>query len=331
MICQATLAMFFRALELLGVYPHLIFVGDTAQLSPVGIGNPFIEIIALNIFERVPLTEVFRQAGGSLLDAVTQIRKGETITVSDDKFRVIKYADETRNEQIIDWSVAHPDQSAVLTTKKNLVAELTPIIREHVNPDIRSEDDESRRAFPWFRPQDKVMQVKNNNGRAVYNGTSGTVVGVKWTCGTCLRFKPSSGSVCACDSIVPRRRSLAKLPSPANREGVEEAKLHVRFKSSDQYYTNKQASEELRLAYVITVHKSQGSEYDNVLMIMDGQYGGGFINRNLVYTGTSRGKKSVQVLVKNYDCIPSWKQKAPPRATMLKHMIFSKIEPKEDQ
>jgi exodeoxyribonuclease V alpha subunit len=289
--------MFFRALELLGRYPHLIFVGDTVQLSPVGIGNPFIDIIALKIFERVPLTEVFRQAGGSLLDAVTQIRKGETITVSDDKFRVIKYADETRNEQIIDWSVAHPDQSAVLTTKKNLVDELTPIIRDHVNPETRSEDDECRRAFPWFRPQDKVMQVKNNNGRAVYNGTSGTVVGVIWE----------------------------------EQKKTKTAKLHVRFKSSDQYYTNKQASEELRLAYVITVHKSQGSEYDNVLMIMDGQYGGGFINRNLVYTGTSRGKKSVQVLVKNYDCIPSWKQKAPPRATMLKHMIFSKIEPKEDQ
>ena len=95
--------------------------------------------------------------------------------------------------------------------------------------------------------------------------------------------------------------------------------LHVRFNSSDQYYTNKQAYDELKLAYVITVHKSQGSEYDNVLIVLDKTYGG-FINRNLVYTGTSRGKKTVEVLVESYD-ISAWKSKPKERSTMLQVMI----------
>lgn len=304
MICQSTLAMFFRALEQLGVYPHLVFMGDTSQLSPVGIGNPFMDIIDSKRFNRVALTEVYRQHGGSLLEAVTQIRKGHDITVCDDKFRITKYSPDNRNEQIIAWSTAHPG-GAILTTKKDLVSELTPIIRDHLNPEIRSEDDVDRRAFQNFRPNDKIMQIKNNHGRGVYNGTSGTVVGVVTRCKGCKTLYPTKDH--DCDAEVKAK-------------GSEKA-LHVRFTSSDQYYTNKQAYDELKLAYVITVHKSQGSEYDNVLMVMDKSYGGGFINRNLVYTGTSRGKKTVEVLVEDYDSISAWKSKPSKRSTRLVDMI----------
>jgi hypothetical protein len=299
MICQSTLAMFFKALEQLGRYPHLIFMGDTSQLSPVGIGNPFLDIIACNYFNRVALTEVYRQHGGSLLEAVTQIRKGRDITVCDDKFRITKYSGETRNEQIIAWSAAHPS-GAILTTKNELVSELTPIIRDNLNPEIRSEDDVGRRAFQNFRPNDKIMQIRNNPGRGVYNGTSGIVMGVVKRCKGCKQLYTEDHT---CEAKV---------------KGSEMA-LHVRFNSSDQYYTNKQAYDELKLAYVITVHKSQGSEYDNVLIVMDKTYGG-FINRNLVYTGTSRGKKTVEVLVESYD-ISAWKNKPEERSTMLQVMI----------
>jgi hypothetical protein len=304
MICQSTLAMFFRALEQLGLYPHLVFMGDTAQLSPVGIGNPFLDIIACKHFNRIALTEVYRQTGGSLLEAVTQIRKGHDITVCDDKFRITKYSRETRNDQIIAWSFTHPD-GAILATKRDLVSELTPIIRDHLNPEIRSEDDVDRRAFPNFRPNDKIMQIRNNPGRGVYNGTSGTVVGVVIRCKVCKTLCPNTNHDCAAKSNAKTNSS--------------EKVLHVRFNSSDQYYTNQQAYDELNLAFVITVHKAQGSEYDNVLMVMDKTYGG-FINRNLVYTGTSRGKKTVQVLVESYD-ISAWKQQPNKRSTMLQVMI----------
>ena len=307
MICQSTLAMFFRALDQLGLYPHLVFMGDTSQLSPVGIGNPFMDIIDSKRFNRVALTEVYRQHGGSLLEAVTQIRKGHDITVCDDKFRITKYSSETRNEQIIAWSTAHPD-GAILTTKRDLVSELTPIIRDHLNPEIRSEDDVDRRAFQNFRPNDKIMQIRNNPGRGVYNGTSGTVVGVVTRCKVCRTQCPTTDHDCA-----SKAKALEKV-------------LHVRFNSSDQYYTNKEAYDELNLAFVITVHKAQGSEYDNVLMVMDKSYGGGFINRNLVYTGTSRGKKTVEVLVENYDSISAWKSKPKERSTRLVNMINELVE-----
>jgi hypothetical protein len=294
MICQSTLAMFFQAIGELGLYPHLVFMGDTSQLSPVGIGNPFLDIIASKHFNRVALTEVYRQTGGSLLEAVTQIRKGQDITVCDDKFRITKYLSETRNDQIIAWSIAHPG-GAILTTKKDLVNELTPIIRDHLNPEIRSDDDMDRRAFPNFRPNDKIMQIKNNHGRGVYNGTSGTVMGVVTRCKECKQ------QTC--------------------KHKDYETVLQVKFNSSDQYYTNQHAYDELKLAYVITVHKAQGSEYDNVLIVMDKSYGGGFINRNLVYTGTSRGKKTVEVLVESYDSISAWKKLPNPRNTRLVDMI----------
>jgi hypothetical protein len=308
MICQSTLALFFHALTQLGRYPHLVFMGDTSQLSPVGVGNPFLDIIACKHFNRIALTEVYRQTGGSLLEAVTQIRKGQDITVCDEKFRITKYLSETRDEQIIAWSIAHPD-GAILTTKKDLVSELTPIIRDHLNPEIRTEDDVDRRAFPNFRPNDKIMQIKNNHGRGVYNGTSGDVIGVVVRCKGCQ----------VTEAAAVNEQQTCK-------HNEYETVLHVRFNSSDQYYTNKQAYDELKLAYVITIHKAQGSEYDNVLIVMDKSFGGGFINRNLVYTGTSRGKKTVEVLVENYDSISAWKKLSNPRYTRLVDMINELLE-----
>ena len=306
MICTQTLAMLFGALGSYDWRPQLVFMGDDCQLSPVGIGTPFVDILRSAQVTTTILETVHRQgAGSSLMTAVNEIRDREDPSVRDDAFNIFRISSENGVRKIQRWIDNHREGvSAIIVPTNDMVDELTPIVRDHVNPaseevDLYVEYGGTRELLP-YRKGDKIMQVKNNYKRSVFNGTMGKIVGVV--------LQEDNG------------------PSPSGKKNMIPV-LHVRFdgRDNDFYYRLSDASKELQHAYVMTTHKAQGSEYDHVLIIQD-RYIEGFINRNLTYTASSRGKKSVAIYVKDTRTMDLWKHLPRKPKTNLTEMILAAVE-----
>lgn len=298
MISLETMALLVNALRLYYQVPHVIFIGDGCQLSPVGCGSPFLDLIQSKIAINTTLTQVYRQEGDSaLLTAVTQIRDASDITVSEPGLFEIAMVREI-HKPMLRWLTAHPSGAIIVPTgKRGLVGKLTPIVRDHVNPPGPNDLFIAGELYPDYRKGDKVMQVKNNYSRNVFNGEVGVV------------------------------RDLIERPDDDEKPFL----LHVQFEgrpTENFFYSLKEVDKELTLAYVVTTHKSQGSEYEDVLVVMD-QAIPYFINRNHIYTATSRGKKSVKVLITEMEIMRLWKFKPEkPKTGLVEQMkeIMERVE-----
>jgi exodeoxyribonuclease V alpha subunit len=249
----------------------LLLVGDVDQLPSVGPGAVLSDIIESRAVCVVRLTEIFRQAGQSLIvRAAHQVNAGlmpESSAGDQGDFYTIEARDPaTVMERIIslvrdriparfgldsiqDIQVLTPMNRTELGTR-NLNARMQEIL----NPP-RQGSGEAR--FGWtFRQGDKVLQTVNDYDKEVFNGDLGRIVSI--------------------DDI--------------NQEiKVDFDGRRVKYDYSDL--------DELTLAYAITIHKSQGSEYPAVVIPLCTQH---FVmlQRNLLYTAITRGKKLV-VLVGN--------------------------------
>jgi exodeoxyribonuclease V alpha subunit len=284
MISLSTIAMFVNVVRMYPIIPHIVFMGDVFQLSPVGYGSPFMDLIESDIATNTTLDVVHRQGSGSaLLTAVTDLRNAIQVSVSEPGlFEICLTKDVVK--PLLRWidltkerSNESESSSVIIVPTRSLVGKLTPIVRDYINPagpdvDLFL-DDECQNLLEKYRKGDKIMQIKNNYGRSVFNGEMGVVVD--------LLKKP--------DEDVPYR-------------------LHVKFigHEGDFYYSLSEAEDELTLAYVLNTHKAQGSEYDDVLIIMD-QAIPNFIHRNHIYTAASRGKKSVKILITAREIMRLWK------------------------
>lgn len=264
---------------------RLILVGDVNQLPSVGPGNVLRDIIDSERFTVVKLTKIFRQAKESdiIVDA-HKINDGEKFPIgpTSKDFIFIK-REEANNvlgamitlisQKLPKYVDAQPFDIQVLTpTRKGLlgVERLNTVLQEYLNPkDAGKQEKEGSSTL--FREGDKVMQIKNNyqlewetrgkNGIAVDRG-----MGV---------FNGDMGVI---DNI-----------------NFYTEKVTVKF-DDDRYveYPFKQI-DELELAYAVTVHKSQGSEYPAVVIpLLSGPRM--LMNRNILYTAVTRAKKCVCIV-----------------------------------
>jgi exodeoxyribonuclease V alpha subunit len=307
MISITTLAMTIRAIRTYGYIPHIVFMGDLYQLRPVGIGMPYKDIIDSGIVETSILDVVHRQgADSSLLKAITQIRKREDVSVRDDSFNIFKITEEKGRSSICKWATKTKGSIATIIVPTTLLMkELTPYIRDCVNPETPASILKIGDEVLPFRKGDKVMQIKNNYGRSVFNGTVGLIIGL---------------------AIVDKTRAPITDNEVDAPSGDVKYELHVRFdkRDNDFYYTFSEAFEELTFAYVMTTHKAQGSEYENTLIVMDRSIPG-FINRSMIYTAASRGKESVTIMIKDIRVLSLWKDISQPPKTNLLDQILSSV------
>lgn len=261
---------------------RLILVGDMHQLPSVGPGSVLKDMIRSEAFPVVRLEKIFRQAQESdIVVNAHRIQKGEQV-VLDNHSRDFFFLQ--RNEiQVIQKVIltlvsrklpgyvdARPQEIQVLTPMRKGplgVERLNEILQKYLNPPS-PEKAEKETSGGIFREGDKVMQIKNNyqmeweirgrhgiaaqKGMGVFNGDLGTI-----------------------SSINP----FAELLTVEYEEG--------RFAE----YTFKQL-DELELAYAITIHKAQGSEYPAVVIPL---LGGPrmLMTRNLLYTAVTRARKCV--------------------------------------
>ena len=271
------MAALFRALRR---GSRLILIGDADQLPSVGAGNVFFDMIKSGRIRTVRLSEIFRQSSESLIITnAHRINKGENPILNDttkDFFFVRR-----ENENLIAETVAtliterlpktygkqiKQGIQVITPSKKGAggTALLNKELQKRINPNATFKREVELNAT-IYREGDKVMQTANNYdveweknndvGTGVFNGDIGVIVSID----------------------------------------AHEEEMKVRFDDRIAKYSFQLAKDELELAYAITVHKSQGSEYPVVILPMY-SCPPMLMSRNLLYTAVTRAKNMVIIV-----------------------------------
>lgn len=260
----------------------LIMTGDADQLPSVGAGNVLRDMIASSCVYTARLREIFRQASGSLIVTnAHQINSGEYPETggADGDFFVIQRANEDDIIEEIKGMVggrlsAHYDfvndaaDIQILTpTKRGALGapNLNTVLQEIINP-AQPGLNELKVGNRLFREGDKVMQLRNDYN-AEWNDANTFMSGEGI-------FNGDMGVV---ESISKEDRSMI----------VRSDDRLIRYSG--------EMLEEIDLAYAVTVHKSQGSEFPVVIM-PTWQFPPMLMTRNLLYTAVTRGKKLVIIV-----------------------------------
>ncbi|WP_022666244.1 SF1B family DNA helicase RecD2 [Desulfospira joergensenii] len=260
--------LMYRAVEALPARARLILVGDTFQLPSVGPGNVLSDIIQSGRVESFFLTKIFRQAQESpIITHAHSIRNGEMPDLKQaskeglSEFYFIENQEpgkvvETILElcaQRIPHVFPHVEEVQVLTPMHRGDAgtiNLNQRLQAVLNPD--GEGIQARGLV--FRPGDKVMHLKNNYEKDVFNGDIGRVLEVD----------------------------------------RKEGQVVVDYEGRSVVYDILEL-DELTLAYAVSVHKSQGSEYPAVIIALTTAHFP-LLQRNLIYTAMTRGRELVIIV-----------------------------------
>ena len=258
--------LFYHLLKAVPLGATLVLVGDVHQLPSVGPGNVLADIIRSGVVPVVELTEIFRQSAESeIICNAHLINRGEIPSLESSKDRLSDFyfihqndaekaaeliVDLVRNHIPRRFNLDPVDDIQVLTPMhKGAVGagRMNACLQEALNP----HGIEVRRGDRCFRLHDKVMQIRNNYDKDVFNGDMGRI--------SFMDVRERTLSITFDERVVP-----------------------YEFDELD----------EIAPAYAISIHKSQGSEYPAVVIpVMMQHYV--LLQRNLIYTGVTRGKKLV--------------------------------------
>ena len=268
-VSMVDLPLFYRLLKAVPVGARLILVGDQDQLPPVGPGSVLRDLIASGVLPTIRLKTIFRQAGTSkIVTNAHLINQGllPEVKNADDFFFIQVEEPEAITREIISLAATRLpgylncdpiDDIQVLSPMRKSVSgvdHLNILLQEALNPPGAGRP-ELVYGGKTFRLGDKVMQIRNNYQKMVFNGDMGRII----------RLDPEEEQL------------VVGFP-----EGREERQ--VVYEDADL--------DELVLSYAISVHKSQGSEYPVVIMPLTTQHYL-LLQRNLLYTGITRAKKMV--------------------------------------
>ncbi len=302
--------LFESLLRALRMNTGVILVGDTDQLPSVSAGNVLGDIIDSSGFCAVRLNKVFRQAEKSaIIRTAHAVIEGENIdlTLRDSDFFFMQRLDDEDTlstvlslcmtrlpkaygfEPIRDIQVLCPSRKLATGT-----INLNNILQQELNPKGKNDSEIFFKGF-YIRKNDKVMQIKNNYELVWVkdDGESGSGM-----------FNGDVGYVSEIDA----------------REG----KITVRFDDKTVVYGNEELSQ-LELAYAVTVHKSQGSEYECVVIPLS-DVPSKLKYRNLLYTAITRAKKLLVIVGRNevfYSMAANVRKNL--RYTLLKEFLTERI------
>lgn len=242
---------------------RLIFVGDVDQLPSVGAGSVLKDIIRSHKMPVVRLENVFRQADLSpIVRNAHKINHGQMPECENESdFSFIEIENEFDAAEYVANIYAHLSdendwQSVQVLSPMHKnpcgVQNLNRLLQEHINPPSFNKAEVNAPGYV-LRTGDKVMQIRNNYEKDVFNGDIGRIV------------------------YINGREVTVDYPERADEE-------YVTYKADEV--------DELQLAYAMSVHKSQGSEYPIVILLL---VAGHFImlQRNLFYTAITRAKQKV--------------------------------------
>lgn len=269
-VSMVDLPLMASLLEALPANMVVIFVGDIDQLPSVGPGNVLRDMIQCGIIPCEALQTIFRQeSGGLIVKNAHNINEGHNIEIPDPSqnslsdfymlpcnepddvlARLIELVTKRIPKRfglnpLTDIQVLSPMRRATLGTEN-----LNAILQETLNP----QGDELERFGRKYRVRDRVMQIRNNYDKEVFNGDIGSIVAV--------------------DTVEQNIK-------------VDMDGHMIAYDLTDL--------DELVHAYAGTIHKSQGSEYPAVVIVMTTQHFK-MLQRNLLYTAVTRGKQLVCIV-----------------------------------
>lgn len=262
---EASMIDIFLAYGLLRALPltaHVIFIGDIDQLPSVGAGNFLRDLIESKQASTIKLNYIFRQAQNSLIAYnAHQINKGEFPSFeAPNTFQDYMFIKEDKPENLplhlkriyqakLPRYGIHASNSIVLSPMNRGLAG-TQKINQDLQALLNPENKPSLSKLQYtFKIDDRVMQIRNNYDKHVFNGDIGTIEAINHV-----------------DKIL-------KVTYPEKTVDYDFLEL-----------------DELVLAYAISIHKSQGSEFDAVIIPLFMQHFT-LLQRNLVYTALTRAKK----------------------------------------
>lgn len=286
--------LFYQLLEALTPGTRLLLVGDTDQLPSVGPGRVLHDLLQAGI-PAVTLTKIFRQAAESqIVVNAHRLNQGSTrlATGKDFHFLVAEEPQEIRSlirhlarEHLRQYGDLEEFQVLSPMKKGPLGSEaLNRLFQEEFNPPSKSKSELRRDMETVFRVGDKVIQLSNDYQKKVFNGDVGTVIAV--------RRADTSRAKARATNLSGAGGSEEEAGKSA---GKGEPVLVVHFSSPgapDEVEYTRSELDALALAYAITVHKGQGSEYGVVVMPVVTQHYV-MLARNLIYTGVTRARKRV--------------------------------------
>ena len=260
---------------------RLIMVGDANQLPSVGAGNVLRDIIASGVIRTIQLRHIFRQAAASdIVVNAHKINEGEPVDLSKRSKDFLFIKSQTPDQifaaiaalvlnKLPGYLGVDPFDIQIMTPQRKGalgVERLNQLLQEQMNPKS-SRKTEKEIGGTLFRVGDKVMQIRND-----YN----LIWEIRGRYG--IPTEKGEGVFNGDIGIITEINSFAQ-------------NLTVRFDDRFVEYAFKDC-ESLELAYAITIHKSQGSEYPAVVVPM---YQGPsmLMNRNLLYTAVTRAKSCV--------------------------------------
>ncbi len=246
---------------------HLLLVGDTDQLPSVGAGNVLSDIVNSGVVPVVRLEQIFRQgADSAIITNAHRINEGK-LPITTREVKDFFFFQEEDTDKCGDLVVELVSERiprkfgldplrdiqvlAPMHRTKAGVGELNTQLQEVLNPPAPGKA-ERKWGGKLFRTGDKIMQLKNNYEKLVFNGDGGFILDI---------------------------------------DAIEQV-LQVRMDDGRTVEYDFAELDELTLAYAVSVHKSQGSEYPVVVMpLVMAHYN--MLQRNLIYTAVTRARKVV--------------------------------------
>lgn len=258
-------------LEAIPSHGSLLLVGDSDQLPSVGPGRILADLIESRAVPVSRLGQIYRQAEGSrIVEVAHQINGGVLPSLDHAADSDFFFLTRKNPEAIIDTLIelitrripAHfgfqPRDEIQVLTPMNRNSLGTKSLNERLQAALNPPDPtrgEVERFGTRFRAGDKVIQIRNNYEREIFNGDIGYITEIQTT-------------------------------PPA---------IHVSFEHHPLVCYEPDELDELQLAYAITIHKAQGSEFPAVLIPLAGQHYP-MLQRNLLYTAVTRGRRLVMIV-----------------------------------
>lgn len=268
-VSMIDILLFYHLLKAVPPEAHLLLVGDADQLPAVGPGNVLRDLITSEEVATVTLTDLFRQARGSqIVLAAHEVNHGSVPQIDNQPDHDLFFVRADTEEGVVDAIKRLMRERIPRRFKLDPVDDVQVISPMHAGPagvtalnaELQSLLNPPRPGLPElvrgnraFRLGDKVMQIRNNYEKDVYNGDVGRISSV---------------------DVEEARVAVAF--------GAEEGGSTVAYESADL--------EQLVLAYAVSVHKAQGSEFPCIVMPLVTRHFM-LLQRNLLYTAITRARQ----------------------------------------